>query len=886
MKSCIGWRHITSLGTLLFTASALCLSAAETWQFREPKSASYTTDAAPLGLQGVGNEATLEIYPSDNPTYRIELTKRVVLRVKFPESLITVLAKSPLTISRRIDDRTVVLEAADAWTAAREAARLSGYANVEVCTPVFRRPFALHGPYAPRTSDTLMPNQWHLENRDANGNPSGADINIRAAWPLAKGAGVTVAVADEGVELSHPDLAGRTAGAPHKNFHTNSQDGNPMNLSVNRHGTAVAGLITADTDNGVGIAGAAPLASLASWVIFDGNGAIATDEQLAVMFGYSADIVSVENHSWGGLANIQVVPSFQESIALDDVVTTGRNGHGVVIVRAAGNHRTSFGNVNDDGYASSPNAIAVGAVRADGRVASYGSRGSSILVSAPSGDSGFATLVTTDLTGANGYNQISFTGDQNNYGFGSVGFSGTSGSTPEISAIVALMLSANTNLNLRDVQHILVQSARHYDLADPSVQTNGAGFRTSDNVGFGVPDASVAVKLAQTWSNLPPRTIVKYSYTGGTAIPELGTKLQVLGPNVPVGLLSIQAYPTDEGPRVDKPITAVPLVFVGYATNALTTNLQGKAALIERGPSGTFSDDRNSFSAKIKKAADAGAAYAVVFDNVTNNNALFMDVDSFSPIPAVFIDRLSAFALTNYIAQTPTATAVISVQQAAVTFNVTNTLVCEHVAVRMTANHPTRADLRITLVSPSGTISTLQAVNNSVGAGPTDWTYRSTQHFYEPSKGLWTIQVTDEIGGGTGLLTDVELSVYGIPITDTDGDGLDDNWEMANFGNLAQGPKDDPDGDGWNNAREQIRGTNPNAADQALAIDLSVWNQNLLRLSWPAAAGAVYPVGTFTGTAPASTTLTNITGRFPVTELFVPYTNSPSRFFFLKPNAP
>jgi subtilisin family serine protease/subtilisin-like proprotein convertase family protein len=879
MKSRNGWRHVSSLGTLFFVTAATWLSAAETWQFREPKSASYTTDAAPLGLQGAGTEAVLEVYPPDNPDYRVELTKRVVLRGKFPETLTTVLAKSPLVISRRIDDRTVVLEATDAWTAAREAARLSGYANVEVCTPVFRRPFALHGSYASRTSDTLMPNQWHLENRDANGNPAGADINIRAAWPLAKGAGVTVAVADEGVELSHPDLVGRTAGAPHKNFHNNSENGNPMNLLVNRHGTSVAGLITADTDNSLGLAGAAPLASLASWVIFDGSGSIATDEQLAVMFGYRADVVNIQNHSWGGLANQQVVPSFQESIALDDAVTTGRNGHGVVIIRAAGNHRTSFGNVNDDGYASSPNAIAVGAVRLDGRVASYGSRGSSILVSAPSGDSGFATLVSTDLTGANGYNQISFTGDQNNYVFGSVGFSGTSGSTPQISGITALMLSANPNLNLRDVQHILIQSARHYDLADPAVQTNSAGFRTSDNVGFGVPDAGVVVKLAQTWSNLPPRTIIKKSYTGGTAIPELGTKVQVLGPNVPLAITAIQAYPTDDGPRVDKPITALPLVFVGYAASTLTTNLHGKAALIERGADETFAN-------KIKRAADAGAAFAVIFDNVTNNNPLFMDVDAFSPIPAVFIDRLSAFTLTNYLAQTPTATTMINVQQAAISFNVTETLVCEHVSVRLTANHPARADLRITLVSPAGTVSTLQAVNNSVGGGPTDWTYYSTQNFYESSKGLWTIQVTDELTGSTGLLTDAELSIYGIPITDTDGDGLDDAWEMANFGTLAQGPKDDPDGDGWNNAREQIRGTNPTVANDALAIDLSVWNQNFLRLSWPAAAGTAYPVGTFTGSTPTATTLTNVSGKFPVTELFVPYTNSANRFFFLQPNTP
>ena len=46
-------------------------------------------------------------------------------------------------------------------------------------------------------------------------------------------------------------------------------------------------------------------------------------------------------------------------------------------------------------------------------------------------------------------------------------------------------------------------------------------------------------------------------------------------------------------------------------------------------------------------------------------------------------------------------------------------------------------------------------------------------------------------------------------IIDTDSDGLDDAWEMANFGNLSQGPSDDPDGDGLTNLEEYQRGTNP-----------------------------------------------------------------------------
>jgi parallel beta-helix repeat protein len=52
-----------------------------------------------------------------------------------------------------------------------------------------------------------------------------------------------------------------------------------------------------------------------------------------------------------------------------------------------------------------------------------------------------------------------------------------------------------------------------------------------------------------------------------------------------------------------------------------------------------------------------------------------------------------------------------------------------------------------------------------------------------------------------------------LPVTDTDGDGLADEWEMAHFGNLDQGPGDDPDFDGLVNLDEYIRHSDPNDPD-------------------------------------------------------------------------
>lgn len=866
MKSRNVWRLANSLvrASLCVCSllSVIAAQAAENWQFREPRTVRYTTDSSPFGLQGA-DAPSIEVYPENNPEYRMELTKRVVVRCRKAGQVVSVMARSPLIQSRQIDDRTFVYEAPDAWTAAGESARLAALDEVEVCTPVFRRPGSLNGAYAPRSNDPRMPDQWHLENRDAKGESLGADINIRAAWPYAKGEGINVGVVDIGVELAHPDLQSRTTGNLHHNFYWGDNDGNPKSSVF--HGTSVAGLITAETSNGIGLAGAAPLAKVVSMVIFN-NSSQATDEQFAQMFNYATDQIQVQNHSWGPLNYAFAEPSFLETIAISDAVTLGRDGRGVVMVRAGGNWRSILRNVNDDAYASSPDAIAVAAADANGKVSNFSNRGACLLVGAPGNG-----LKTASLTGLGGYNES---------------FSGTSGSAPLVSGIVALMLSANTNLNLRDVEHVLVQSARHVYFADPAIQTNGAGLLTSDNVGFGIPDAGVAVKLAQTWSNLPPRMRKTYSQVTGVAIPEMATRLEISGPNVPANLISIQAYPTDDGPRVEGPMGGLPLVEVGYATNAIAVDLTGKGALIERGPGRDSTNATLRFTSKIARAVEAGAKFVVFFSDSNVVEELRMDVDDFSPIPAIFINREFGLALKDYLTQEPSATARPAIAPAILSFNVPDTMVCEHVGIKLTTDHPLRSDLRITLTSPSGTVSVLQAVNFDATPGPVGWTYYTTQCFYEASKGIWKVQMSDELRGSTGLLTEAELIINGISITDSDADGLDDNWELAKFGDLNQGPKDDPDGDGWQNSREQIRGTNPTVNDEVFALDVSPWNTNFMRLSWAGVAGKTYTAKKFTGTAFTPTTLTNITGKFPVTELFLPYTNTTSGFIFLQRPAP
>src|SRR4051812_24530727 len=76
----------------------------------------------------------------------------------------------------------------------------------------------LRPPYAPQPVDNYFNQQWHLENRDQDGLHIGPDLNVRGAWQATKGEGVIIAVVDDGVELTHRDLAENSLPELHFDF--------------------------------------------------------------------------------------------------------------------------------------------------------------------------------------------------------------------------------------------------------------------------------------------------------------------------------------------------------------------------------------------------------------------------------------------------------------------------------------------------------------------------------------------------------------------------------------------------------------------------------------------------------------------------------------------
>ena len=860
-------------------------SARTHFDFHQPRAAGYLVQRPAAGTNSRHYTAGLpteriKAWPDNGSTNYVEFGSRLVLQVKTPEDLSAVLQGRLSRVARSITDTLFILEAPDLWTGLDEAQSLSKDERVLAAYPVVHRRIQLYDQYAPRPNDPFFfqpgqsADEWqaNLENRDTNGTPLGVDLNVRAAWSISQGEGTLVAVADDGIELDHPDLIDRITNAPHYNFVTGQTNGMPSG-SFSFHATAVAGLAAATANNHIGIAGVAPKARLASWVIWDANENLVSEEVLMDMFQYQSNVVSVQNHSWGKVGAEQLPISSLEDVAISNAVMFGRSGRGVVLVRAAGNGRLSENDVNEDGYAADPRVISVAAVRLDGHVARFSSPGACILVAAPSGDvsadpdpclSNSPNLVTTDRQGQTGY----ASGD---YTFGPDSpFSGTSASTPQIAGLVALILAVNTNLTYRDVQQILIHSSRHYDLADPSLVTNAAGFRVSHNLGFGVPDAGMAVRLAQRWPNRPAATVVQYVATNSMPIPDLGLRVLLQGTGLPASLGSIAARPGD-GPHPAPTTPVLPLVDVGLATNAITADLRGKAALIERGA--------NYFCQKISFAAQAGAEFVIVYNNQNGDVLMPMYATQLTPIPAVAISQNDGEALRSFLAAQPDVQAQLHLDAVHYHFSVQETLLCEFVSVRLETDHTARGDLRVVLTSPSGTQSVLQHVNQDTLPGPVDWTYYSVQHFYESSFGDWTLEVADEDTAGTGSVKRATLTIRGVPITDSDHDGLDASWELKHFHTLAYGPQDDPDHDGYINSREQIMGTDPNASDSPFLLDLSVWDDRLARLSWQSDTNTTYQIQIGPETVVPLVLTTNLTGRFRETEWFVPYTSPLHQFF-------
>ena len=340
-------------------------------------------------------------------------------------------------------------------------------------------------------NDPLWPQMWFLNRGDAE-DGAGLDMNVEEAWKSGvSGKGVVVTILDDGVEWSHPDLEKNYDAAASRDLNDRDDDPFPRYdiFNSNKHGTRCAGQVSAAANNskcGVGIAFDSKIGGVR---VLDGA---IVDALEAAALSFNRNHIDIYSASWGPDDDGRTVdgPGPLATRALYEGASKGRNGLGSIFVWASGNGGKFFDNCNTDGYTTSIYTLSISSVSEKGLIPWYSEPcSSSIATTYSSGAtrSGERKVVTTDLRGKC-----------------TTKHTGTSASSPIASGIVALALEANKNLTWRDVQHLVIRSARpRGNLKAKDWSTNGVGLHFSHSYGFGLIDAGHLVNNAKNWKTVP-----------------------------------------------------------------------------------------------------------------------------------------------------------------------------------------------------------------------------------------------------------------------------------------------------------------------------------------------------------------------------------------------
>ena len=259
------------------------------------------------------------------------------------------------------------------------------------------------------------------------------------------GAGVKIAIIDTGIDYSHLDLNANYKGG--WDFVNNDKD--PMD--DNGHGTHVAGIVAA-LDNGIGVVGVAPAASLYALKVLDSSGSGYYSDIIAAIEWCVENDIQVTNNSYGSPGD----PGKTVKDAFDDSASAG-----VLHVAAAGNSGNSYGVGDNIIYpARYDSVIAVAATDKSDKRASWSSTGLDLELSAP------GVAINSTLLGG-----------------GYIEMSGTSMACPHVAGTAALMIVAKVS----DVRGKLQSTAD--DLGATGCDSK---------YGYGLVDADEAAGVVET----------------------------------------------------------------------------------------------------------------------------------------------------------------------------------------------------------------------------------------------------------------------------------------------------------------------------------------------------------------------------------------------------
>lgn len=258
-------------------------------------------------------------------------------------------------------------------------------------------------------TDPKRPQQWALNN-----------VSFESAWETANGAGTTIAVVDTGVRATHEDLGSKTeAGA---DFVT--PGGGTGCFDPHGHGTHVAGIASASTNNGKGVAGGSPGSHIMPVRVLDANGSGWTSDVTAGIIWAADNGADVVNLSLGGSGY-----SSSMRAAVQNAVSDG-----VVVTAASGNANSSTPSY-PGGF---PEALTVASTTSSNTRSGFSNYGPHVDVAAPG-----SGILSTGGAANNAY----------------VTMSGTSMATPYAAAAAAVVKSACPSASANDVVAALTATA-------------------------------------------------------------------------------------------------------------------------------------------------------------------------------------------------------------------------------------------------------------------------------------------------------------------------------------------------------------------------------------------------------------------------------------------
>jgi subtilisin family serine protease len=429
---------------------------------------------------------------------------------------------------------------------------LATEAHVEFAEPDFMLKISSLIPAASMLS--FFDKQWHLRSVTGTHILPNSHINVEEAWEITKGSSdIVVAIFDDGFDTTNPDLMGNIVNPC--DFTNAILPNNPADEIIpgdtdaiaeeqDFHGTPCAGLAIGRGQKS--ISGVAPNCS---WMPVRTQFGYTSQDLTLKVFQYISKRADIVSCSWGAQVTPWSQPSQTAQEVLSELIETGgRRGKGLVICFAAGNTNsplhikasensrgiecydgqgTALGRFFKNkevhsGWPEIKGIITVGAVTARNRKALYSNWGEQLMIVAPSDNfhpSGTSTrskynsvnLVTTQNK-LHGRTLKKAGLSDNDIDYVTLDMGGTSGATPIVAGVCALMLSANPALTASEVVKLLQESADKDDLdftLDEDEMFNNFGQNGHFNsltgqslwFGFGRVNAAKAVRSASELSH-------------------------------------------------------------------------------------------------------------------------------------------------------------------------------------------------------------------------------------------------------------------------------------------------------------------------------------------------------------------------------------------------